>query len=75
MSFFDSTQIGIITNPMAKDVDEIDNFLTSSAENSIRNFCRVFEEIIFRREHSFRTQCCVRVYFSIKLEAAALQYN
>ena len=47
MSFFDSTPIGIITNRMTKDVDEIDNFLSSSAENCIRNFCRVFGEIIF----------------------------
>ena len=55
MSFFDSTPTGIITNRMTKDVDEIDNFLSSSTENCIRNFCRVFGEIIFRGEHSIRT--------------------
>ena len=46
ISFFDCTPIGVITNRMAKDVDEIDNYIPIFAENFLRNVCRVFGAIL-----------------------------
>ena len=46
ISFFDSTPIGVITNRMAKDVDEIDNYIPIFVENLLRNMCRVFGAIL-----------------------------